>query len=186
MYLPSMPTIGKDLMLSEQEIQATLTCWFLGASSLQLLLGPISDRYGRRVVILGGAIVFVISSAFCAIADSLFTLLIARLVQGAAVCSLVGGDTAAVHESFGTKQAIKLFAIIGAITILAPALGPLLGSIIVQFASWRYIFVVLAVVNLLVFAALYFYLPETNHDRKPMDFTGVTRDYAMILSNKDF
>ncbi len=185
MYLPSMPTIATDLALTEHQIQATLTFWFLGASSLQFILGPISDRFGRRKVILGGALCFIIASIFCAIADSLSTLLLARLIQGTAICTLVAGY-AAVHESFATKDAIKLFAIIGAITILAPALGPLFGSIIVQFASWRYIFWILAIASLLIFVALLCYLPETNKKRKKLNIKAIRKDYIKIVSNKDF
>lgn len=185
MYLPSMPTIADDLLLTEHEIQATLTFWFLGASSLQFILGPLSDRYGRRKVILGGAVFFIIASICCALANSLTTLLIARLVQGTAICTLVAGY-AAVHESFATKQAIKLFAIIGAITILAPALGPLFGSIIVQFANWRYIFWSLAGANLLILIAMFCYLPETNTKRKKININAISKDYIKILRNKDF
>lgn len=185
MYLPSMPTIASDLSLNEHEIQATLTFWFLGASSLQLILGPISDRFGRRVVILCGAVAFIIASGFCAVATSLTTLLIARLIQGTAVCTLVAGY-AAVHETFATKQAIKLFAIIGAVTILAPALGPLFGSILVQFATWRYIFWFLAAFGLITIFALFFYLPETNTTRKKIDLPNIASDYRKIISNKDF
>lgn len=185
MYLPSMPSIADDLVLTEHEIQATLTFWFLGASSLQFILGPISDRFGRRVVILSGALFFILASAACAVATDLTTLLIARLIQGTAVCTLVAGY-AAVHETFATKQAIKLFAIIGAITILAPALGPLMGSIMLQFANWRHIFLFLAYVNLITLIALYLYLPETNQHRRKLNVHAIARDYKKIIGNKDF
>lgn len=186
MYLPSMPTIASELSLTEHQIQASLTCWFLGASSLQFILGPISDRFGRRKVILSGALFFILASAGCALANSLTTLLIARLIQGTAVCTLVAGY-AAVHETFGTKQAIKLFAIIGAITILAPALGPLMGSILLQFASWRHIFLFLAYLSLFTLIALYIYLPETNTKRKrKLNLKAIAKNYSKIITNKNF
>lgn len=185
MYLPSMPTIANDLLLTEHEIQSSLTLWFLGASSLQLILGPVSDRYGRRVVILSGAIAFIIASVFCAIANSLTTLLLARFIQGAAICSLVAGY-AAVNESFATKKAIKLFAIIGAITVLAPALGPIFGSIVVQFASWRYIFWLLAIANIVTFVLLFLFLPETNAQPRKINLSSVSSNYYKIVTNKNF
>lgn len=185
MYLPSMPTIAAELFLTEHQVQTTLTFWFLGASSLQFILGPISDRYGRRKVILCGAFFFILASAACALATSLTTLIIARFIQGTAVCTLVAGY-AAVHETFATKQAIKLFAIIGAITILAPALGPLMGSILLQFASWRHIFLFLAYVNLITLIALYLYLPETNMKRRKLNIPAITNNYIHILNNRNF
>ncbi len=185
MYLPGMPSIAYELALTEHEIQTTLTLWFLGASALQFILGPISDRYGRRKVILGGAIIFIIASIFCATATSLTTMLLARLVQGTTICTLVAGY-AAVQETFSTKQAIKLFAIINAITILAPALGPLFGAIFIQVANWRYIFWFLAGANLLILVALFFFLPETNKTFHKLKVSTIVKEYINILCNKNF
>lgn len=185
MYLPGMPSIAHELTLTEHQIQTTLTLWFLGASALQFILGPISDRYGRRKVILGGAIVFIIASIFCATATSLTTMLLARLVQGTTICTLVAAY-AAVQETFSTKQAIKLFAIINAITILAPALGPLFGAILIHTANWRYIFWFLAGANLLILLALFFFLPETNKTFRKLKVSTIAREYINIFYNKNF
>lgn len=186
MYLPSMPAIARDLSLTQEQTQSTLTLWFLGASALQFILGPLSDRYGRRPIIVIGALSFVISSAACAMAQSLTILLIARFIQGSAICSILVAGYAAIHELFKTKEAIKILALMAAITILAPAFGPLLGALIVQFYSWRYIFWFLAGIGLLSFILLFIYMPESNQAKHKLHIKTITKDYIKIVSNKEF
>lgn len=185
MYLPSMPAIARDLHLTPDQIQSTLTLWFLGASTLQFALGPISDRYGRKNVLVIGGIIFVISSIGCALADNLQVMLLARFAQGLSVCSLVAAY-AAVHELYSAKRAIKLLALIGAVTILAPAFGPLVGALIVQFTSWRYIFWLLASMGAIGFISLWAFMPESINERHPLKITTIARDYKKILTNKNF
>lgn len=186
MYLPSMPAIARDLSLTQEQTQSTLTLWFLGASALQFILGPLSDRYGRRPIILIGAIFFVISSATCAMATNLPVLLIARFIQGSTICSILVAGYAAIHELFDTKNAIKILALMGAITILAPAFGPLVGALIVQFYSWRYIFWLLFAVGFISFVLLFMYMPESLKHTHELRFRTIMTGYIKILTNKDF
>ncbi len=188
MYLPSMPAIAQDLALTQEQTQNTLTFWFLGASALQFILGPLSDRYGRRPIILIGAASFVLSSAACAVAQTLPLLLMARFIQGSAICSVLVAGYAAIHELFKTKAAIKILALMAAITILAPAFGPLVGALIVQFYSWRYIFWFLASIGFLSFVLLFIFMPESNqHKHKhKLHIKTIANDYMKIISNKEF
>lgn len=186
MYLPSMPAIAIDLSLSQEQVQNTLTFWFLGASSLQFILGPISDSYGRRNVILFGGTFYVLSSALCAIATTLPILLFARFVQGSTICSVLVAGYAAIHELFDTKKAIKILAFMSAVTILAPAFGPLIGALIVQFASWRYIFWLLFVLGLISTVLLFLYMPESNKNKHKLRYRQIALDYVKILKNKEF
>ncbi len=185
MYLPSMPTIAMDLSLTKDQIQSSLTVWFMGAGCFQLLLGPISDRFGRRNVLLFGSIIFMISSAYCAVADSLELMLWARFFQGTALGSLVAAY-AAIHEMYTTKRAIKIIALMGAISILAPAFGPLLGAMLIQYASWRYIFWLFVVMGGLSFISMAVYLPESNRHKHSLHLKVVLRDFKRIFCNKDF
>jgi len=185
MYLPSMPAIAKDLSFTDVQTQYTLIFWFLGASTLQIILGPLSDRFGRRIILLLGAIAFVIASAACAIADSLFLLLLARFVQGTSLCSLVAAN-AAIHELYSTKQAIKYLALIGAVTILAPALGPMFGAVIVQFATWRDIFWFLLFMGVVSLFSIILFMPESNKQQHPLHLQKFFNDYKKLLINRNF
>ncbi len=186
MYLPSMPAIATELKLTQAQIQNTLTLWFLGASSLQFIIGPISDRFGRKIIMSIGGALFVASTIVCAITNSIDIMYIARFVQGTTICFVVVAGNAAIHESFNVKEAIKWLALCNAITILAPALGPLCGAIVVEFASWRYIFWFLAVMGIISFVSVLIIMPETNTNPHPLHLKSIIYDFVKILSNKDF
>ncbi len=185
MYLPAMPTIAAELDFTQNQIQSTLTFWFLGASSLQLILGPISDRYGRKSVVGISCVFFILSSIACAMVETLGIFLVARFIQGTAICSLLAAY-AAIHELFSTKQAIKLLALVSSITILAPALGPLFGALIVMFTEWRYIFWLLTAMGILSLISIIFYMPESNLNRSPINIRHTITDYKKIISNRNF
>lgn len=186
MYLPSMPAIAKDLLLTQEQTQSTLTMWFLGASALQFILGPLSDYYGRRPIITLGTISFMLSSAACAMSQTLPMLLLSRFIQGSAICSVLVAGYAAIHELFNTKDAIKILAFMGAVTILATAFGPLIGAIIVEFYSWRYIFWVLFAMGFVSCTLLFVYMPESLQHAHKLHVRTILADYIKILTNKDF
>lgn len=186
MYLPSMPAIAKDLHLTQDQTQNTLTLWFLGASSFQFLIGPISDRYGRKNIISIGGALFIISSLVCALTSDLVAMYAARFVQGSTICFIVVAGNAAIHESYSTKEAIKWLALLGAITILAPALGPLCGAIVVEFASWRDIFWFLVIMGCISFVLGLLFMVETNVKPHPLHIRTILRDYFSVVINKKF
>ncbi|MFN7097907.1 MAG: MFS transporter, partial [Gammaproteobacteria bacterium] len=124
MYLPALPQLANDLHTTNALAQLSLTTWFLGAASMQLILGPISDRYGRKPVLLIGGIFFVIATLICAMTPDMTTMLIARFFQGCAVCSVTVAGYATIHELYDQKAAMKALALMGSITVLAPAFGP--------------------------------------------------------------
>ena len=160
-YLPALPSIMHDLSLSKASVQTTLTVWFLGSASLQLLIGPLSDYYGRKPIVLWGGVAFLLASLACALTESLPILLIARFIQGMAVCTTIVAGQASIHEYYDSKRAIEITAIMGSITILAPAVGPLFGALIIQFSHWRNIFFILFLWGLITSAVLYIHMKET-------------------------
>src|SRR5689334_8124290 len=82
MYIPALPQIMHDLHISSNSAQLTLTSWFLGGMSLQLILGPTSDCYGRRLVLLWGSVIYVLSTVVCGLTSNIHTLLVARFIEG--------------------------------------------------------------------------------------------------------
>lgn len=187
-YLPALPSMAKALHTTNHLAQISLTMWFLGAASVQLVVGPVADRYGRRPVLLMGGIIFVLSTLFCALTHSINVLLIARFIQGATVTTIVVAGYATIHELFEQKQAIHTIAIMRAVSILAPAFGPFLGAVIIYFIDWRWIFGVLAIWGAIAIIALYFKMPETcsKEQQQPLRFKKSFQQYRVIFSNVIF
>ncbi len=187
-YLPALPKIATDLATSHHLVQLTLTLWFLGSATMQLILGPISDRYGRKPVLLAGGCLFVITCILCGLTHNITLLLIFRFIQGATITSMIIPGYAAIHEYFDHEQAIHTLALMGSITVLAPSLGPLFGVLILFVGSWRWIFLLLALWSAIMLTLLYFKMPETNlhGEEHPIHPKKIAKNYFEIISNKIF
>lgn len=188
MYLPALPQMMYELKISPYLAQLTLISWLLGTGSTQLILGPISDRYGRRPVVLIAGVIFVVSSLICAFSQHISTLLLGRFIQGCTVCSISVAGYAAIHELYETKQAIRVISLMASITVLAPAFGPLLGSFVLFIGNWRLIFLILAGWGLISFFSLLTTMPETHHfeKREFFNLSILMKNYLRTLKNKPF
>lgn len=162
LYLPSLPAIGEALAAGNGEVQLTLSVFLAGFAFSQLVYGPLSDRFGRRPVILAGIVLYLLASLACAVAQSIEMLIVARFVQavGACVGPVIG--RAAVRDIYGRERAARMLAYMGMVMALAPAFGPILGGFLEVWFGWRANFAVLALFALVILAASAAILPETN------------------------
>lgn len=186
MYLPALPALMEDFHISQLQAQNTLLYWFLGSASMQLLIGPLSDRYGRKIILLLGAVLFTATSFICANTTQVIPFFIARFIQGCAVCSVVVAGYAAIHELYETRVAIKIISLMGSVVVLAPAFGPIIGALILELAPWRSIFYVLGISGLLSFLLLLKVMPKSKNERFPMHVKSIVKDYAVIATRKHF
>lgn len=189
MYLPALPTIANDFAVSQDVAQYTLTLWFLGSMSMQLILGPLSEQYGRKNILIMGILVFIVSTLVCAFTDNMTYFMIARLFQGSTVCAVIVAGYATIHELYSGKEAVQILAIMSSITILAPALGPFLGAAIVSFWHWQYIFMLLAFTAILGLVGVYFYMPCNKAARLAQEKSNIktiVNNYINIFTNKKF
>jgi Bcr/CflA subfamily drug resistance transporter len=188
MYLPALPNMINDLGISAELGRQTLTAWFFGASAFHLLSGPISDRFGRKSVLLIGGVLFTTATWICAFTENISILLIARFMQGAVVSTLSPAGYACIHEAYQRKQAIQILTVMSSVVILAPAVGPLLGGIFLQSLNWRWIFVFLALSASIIWLGLCFIMPGTHTNTRRLMFrwSPVLINYQQILKNKAF
>ncbi len=186
MYLPGLPALMTDLQISQHLAQDTLLYWFLGSASMQLLMGPLSDRYGRKAVLIFGVLCYTASSFACAYTSQIALFLISRFIQGCAVCSVIVAGYSAIHESYDTKMAIKIISIMGSVVILAPAFGPILGAIVIEFSKWRTIFIILGIWGIISLILLSFVMPQTQKEKFPLHLGDIFKDYWKISTRKSF
>jgi len=195
MIMPGMLQVVHSFSAPDSFVPASLTAFILGGASLQLFLGPLSDRYGRRPVMLCGAIFFFLSTIFIGLSTSIHEFILARFLQGMGLCFISVVGYATLQEMFTEKYAVRIVSIMSNITILAPLIGPLLGSLVIEIASWRMIFHIIDVSALISLIGLWKYMPETIDQTKidgslypatPLKLSVLLKNYYFLLSDKKF
>ncbi|WP_053850516.1 multidrug effflux MFS transporter [Streptomyces sp. NRRL B-24085] len=161
MYLPSLPEVTDSLRAPAATVQLTLTACLLGMALGQLVVGPMSDRWGRRRPLLAGLLVYVVATALCALAPTVEFLVGFRLVQGLAGAAGIVIARAVVRDLYDGVAMARFFSTLMLIGGVAPIVAPLVGGQILRVTDWRGVFVVLTVVGALLAALVWARLPET-------------------------
>ena len=161
MYLPSFPTIARELGTSVASVQLSLSSYLAGLAIGQIAYGPLADRFGRRGPLLGGLALYLIASLACSLAPSLPLLVISRFVQALGGCAGMVIGRAVVRDLFDARSSARLFSSQILVSGAAPILAPLLGGQILAFFGWRAVFLVLVGAALLVAALVHTGLPES-------------------------
>ena len=169
-FLPGVPEITAELGSGEELV---ITSFLLGFAVAQLILGPVSDRVGRKIPLAVGMIVFALGAAWCAVADTMPELIIARVLQAVGACTGPMLARAIVRDLYEGTRAAQVLSTLMLIMALAPILGPLMGGFLVVAGGWRWTFWAIAAVALIIFGLILF-LPESLPPAK--------RDSGSILS----
>ncbi|KOU17276.1 MFS transporter [Streptomyces sp. WM6372] len=158
MYLPALPQVTGALHSPAATIQLTLTACLAGMALGQLVIGPMSDKWGRRRPLLTGMVVYVLATAICALAPTAELLIGFRLLQGLAGAAAIVIARAVVRDLYDGVEMARFFSTLMLISGVAPIIAPLIGGQILRFADWRGVFVVLtgvgAVLTLVVWRSL--------------------------------
>ncbi len=161
MYLPSLPDMAVLLDARVTQIQFTLSVFLVGFAIGQILYGPISDRYGRRPLLLASFAVFSLASAACALATSVEPLIAARFVQALGAAGGVVVARAIVRDLYEASRAGQELALMGTIMGLVPLFAPALGALLHEWFGWRSNFVAMAAMGLAGLALIRVAMPET-------------------------
>jgi DHA1 family bicyclomycin/chloramphenicol resistance-like MFS transporter len=188
MYLPGLPGLTRDLGASASTGQLTLTGCMLGIAAGQLFTGPMSDSLGRRRPLLAGLIGYIAASLACAVAPSIWSLIVLRFIQGTLGGAGVVIARAVVRDLFRGIAAARVFALLMLVTGVAPVFAPLIGGQVLAVTSWRGIFVVLAAIGVPLLLATAMWLPETlPPERRQGGGLGVTvRTFGRLLGDRSF
>ncbi|MFD3589132.1 multidrug effflux MFS transporter [Streptomyces sp. NPDC058683] len=161
MYLPSLPEVTRSLHAPAATVQLTLTACLAGMALGQLVVGPMSDRWGRRRPLLAGLAVYVAATALCALAPNVETLVAFRLAQGLAGAAGIVIARAVVRDLYDGVAMARFFSTLMLVSGVAPIVAPLIGGQILRVTDWRGVFVVLTVVGAVLAAVVWAKLPET-------------------------
>ncbi|MFI1163057.1 multidrug effflux MFS transporter [Streptomyces sp. NPDC020801] len=161
MYLPSLPEVTRTLHAPAATVQLTLTACLAGMALGQLVVGPMSDRWGRRRPLLIGLGVYVLATALCALAPGVEVLVAFRLVQGLAGAAGIVIARAVVRDLYDGVAMARFFSTLMLVSGAAPVVAPLIGGQILRITDWRGVFVVLTVIGVLLGAVVWTRLPET-------------------------
>ncbi len=161
MYLPSLPDVARELGSTDAMAQLTISAMLVGGGVGQLVIGPLSDRYGRRLPLLVGLAFQVVTSILCAVATDMTLLIVLRLLQGFFNASCGVAAVAIVRDRFVGAEAARILSRLMLVIGVAPMLAPTLGSAITAEASWRWVFAVLALFGAVMAVVVMTLMPET-------------------------
>lgn len=186
-YLPSLPDVARDLHTSAAAAQLTMTSMLIGGAVGQLVIGPLSDRFGRRKPVLTGVALHVVTSLLCAIAPAIVPLIALRTMQGFFNASASVVAMAVIRDRFVGPDASRLLSRLMLVIGVAPLFAPTVGGLIAGEFGWRGVFVALALYGAALWVVVLLRLPETLPARRRLPSTGgAWRGYGVLVKDRHF
>ncbi|MDN5864653.1 MAG: Bcr/CflA family multidrug efflux MFS transporter [Gammaproteobacteria bacterium] len=184
-YLPSMPAIGAELGASSTAVQQTVSAYFFGLAAGQIFSGPLSDRFGRRPVLLFGFALYLVTTIACALAPGVGILIAARGVQGLGASASSAAGRAVIRDIWSGNRAARAMSFVMMVMAFAPLAAPIIGGQIFTWLGWRAIFWLMLGYAFFVMLVLIFRLPETNGPEKRAGarLAEFFRAYGGVLKN---
>ncbi|MGO4497676.1 multidrug effflux MFS transporter [Paenibacillus sp. 2RAB27] len=188
MYLPAFPQIVEKFGTTASLVQLSLTACLLGLGVGQVVMGSLSDVYGRRKPLLISMALYVVASIACAIAPSIWLLIFARLVQGFVASAGIVISRAIARDMFSGHELTKFFSLLLLVGNLGPLVAPVAGSGFLSLTSWVGVFVALAFLGMFLLAMTKWSLKETlpMERRSPSNFAQQLRNYGSLLRDRSF
>ena len=183
--LPSFPDIARFFNVSEEMVERTMSLNFLGFCLASLIYGPLSEKYGRRPIILLGSFLFLIGGIGSAFAPSIQALLWSRFFQGLGAAASFVLVFTMISDVYKGNEAIAKIGTVNALMTAALAGAPMLGGVINAYFGWQACYQFIAIWTAVTLVLLYFFLPETS-EKKEIRIRDVLQDYALLLRSKRF
>jgi DHA1 family bicyclomycin/chloramphenicol resistance-like MFS transporter len=185
MYLPSLPDIVRLLDATTAEGQLTISAYLTGFAVGQIVYGPVSDRHGRKPVLIGAVSLYCLASLGCALSTSIEMLIGARALQALGGCGGIVVTRAIVRDIYSGARAGRELSLIGSVMALAPVLAPVAGGLLHAAFGWRPVFFTLAACGLSGITVIWLLLPETLRLRaaEPVSFSSMLSSYRLVARN---
>ncbi|WP_184355798.1 multidrug effflux MFS transporter [Rhizobium sp. BK602] len=185
--IPALQQIGASLGVeNENHRQYVVTTYLIGFGSAQLFYGPLSDRFGRRIPLLIGLVVYIIAAFGIALIPSFAGLLVLRFIQGLGSAATRVITISIVRDVFGGRQMAEVMSLIMMVFMIVPVIAPGSGQVIMLMSTWHMIFVFIGTMAMLVGIWMYFRLPETlkPENVRPLTARSVISGFGMVLTNR--
>ncbi len=188
MYLPALSHVEQSFQTNSFLTQLSIASFFIAFALGQLIYGPLSDIFGRKIPALVGIFFFIVSSLFCVIIDDIYAFIALRFFEALGGCAGVVIARAIVNDLFEIKEAAGIFALMMVFSSLAPMLSPTFGGILLEYFSWHSIFATLFALGILLFLMILFGLKESAPHLKNKKFSHheAMKSYKFVLSDKRF
>lgn len=180
LYLPALPEMGKFFETSEFLVGMTLTIFFLMFALGMVVFGPLSDKYGRKPILIFGSVVYTLASIICVTAPNIYVLLIGRFLQGTGSGAIITVATAIIKDCFRGRIMTRILVITQALGVIAPMAAPLAGGFLLRFTDWHgafYLLTIFGLINLILSCLFTETLPPEKR------YKGSVFDSFLLLKN---
>ncbi|MBB1225973.1 MULTISPECIES: MFS transporter [Pantoea] len=185
MIQPGMLIVTSEFSVGPEWVSTSLTAYLIGGVVLQWLLGPLSDKFGRRPVMLFGILFFAVACMLMHWVSSIEEFVSLRFIQGISLCFIGAVGYAAIQEAFDEALAVRMMALMANVALLAPLAGPLAGAAWLTIGNWRSMFWLFAACSLVAFVVLWRVMPETAGDRShSIALPNLARNYGRLMKDR--
>jgi DHA1 family bicyclomycin/chloramphenicol resistance-like MFS transporter len=184
--VPALPLLAAAFDASPARVQLVLTLYLAGIAGGQLVYGPVSDRFGRRPVLILGLVMFLAGTLLCGIAWSLAALVVGRVLEACGACAGIVLGRAIIRDVYEREAAARGIALVMLAMTLPPAISPAVGAYLAEWVDWRAIFALLGVLGAVVLALTAARLGETNRNPVRLDLVGMIGSYMTLVRSPAF
>lgn len=188
LYLATFPDIAQEFSIAQHRVELTVSSFLFGLSFSQLVVGPVTDYFGRKGPLLLGAVLYIGASLICAIAPNFDWLMIGRLLQAFGAAYFMTISRAVIRDHYNTQEAANAMTILMLLTGLAPVVAPMIGAQLAPFTGWRGLFHILTVYGVISFLLVAFLFKESlpADQRLAISPRLIVRNYAELLVDRSF
>ena len=187
MYLPSLPAMTDYFSTSLSLVQLGLTTSMIGLALGQIFIGPLSDKYGRRPLLLVSMLLFIVSTVFCLFAPDIYSFVTLRLIQGIGGAGGIVVSRSVAADKFSGKELAKMLAVIGAINGVAPVAAPIIGGLLTGTVGWKGIFMILLLIGVLLgISCIGFHESLPTEKRSKTGVLSTFRSFGKVVRNRRY
>ncbi|UZR96916.1 multidrug effflux MFS transporter [Chondrinema litorale] len=188
MYLPAFEEIAAKFNTDISKVSLSLSSFFIGLSIGQLIYGPLLERYGRKKPMYVGVAIYIVASIGCAVSTNVNELIVYRFFQAIGACGGLVAARAVVKDLFDTKEVARVFSMLMMVVAVSPILAPTLGGFISTTFHWKYIFIMMVFLAIVILFGAYYLMPES---KKPdpdysLKLGSIIKNYIAVLKNPQF